>query len=238
MSRAGGPRRTAILIAVVAGAAALFLVGSDVRQRMGFEFSTEGLESLRAWILSLGWKGPLAFTVLVALRGFLFLPSHVVLVLGGISFGVVGGTLWGAVGILLSALLQFGAARILGDDWLQPRLGAQSRVFEERIRRFGPGAVWIFTAHPLGPQTPINLCAGLVAMNVGNFVLAVVLAAPIRAGVYAALGNSVVAWDDATSLYLAVAFVALVCLPLAIPSVRRWLAGAPEDPPRSSEAGA
>lgn len=219
------PRRAAILAAIVLGTGLLFVAGSDLRRRLGVDFSLAGLESLRAWILGLGWRGPLAFTLLVTFRGFLLIPSHIVLILGGIVFGALGGTGWGALGLIASALLQFGAARVLGDDWVQPRLGPNGRAIEERIRRFGPGPVWLLTAHPFGPQTPVNLGAGLVAMDVWRFTLAVALAAPLRAGVYATLGTSAVEWNASTSVGLALAFGVLVFLPLASPSVRRRLAG-------------
>ena len=225
MNGSVGGRRAAVLAAIVLGTGLLFVAGSDLRHRVGVDFSLEGLESLRAWILELGWRGPLAFTLLVTFRGFLLIPSHIPLILGGVVFGALGGTSWGALGLIASALLQFGAARVLGDDWVQPRLGADGRAIEERIRRFGPGPVWLVTAHPLGPQTPVNLCAGLVAMDVWRFALAVALAAPLRAGMYATLGTSAVHWEASTSIGLALAFGVLVLLPLASPSVRRRLVG-------------
>ena len=218
-------RRLAVGAAIVLATGLLFVAGSELRARLGVEFSLEGLERLRAWILGLGWRGPLAFTLLVTFRGFLFIPSHVVLILGGVVYGPLGGTAWGALGLILSALLQFGAARVLGDDWVQPRLGANGRAVEARLRRFGPGAVFLFTAHPLGLQTPVNLGAGLVAMNAWRFALALGLAAPLRAGVYATLGTSVVQWGASTSLGLALAFGVLVLLPLASPAVRRRVLG-------------
>ena len=58
-----------------------------------------------------------------------------------------------------------------------------------------------------------------------RFALALGLAAPLRAGVYATLGTSVVQWDASTSLGLALAFGALVLLPLASPAVRRRVLG-------------
>ena len=125
-------RRLAVGAAIVLATGLLFVAGSELRARLGIEFSLEGLERLRAWILGLGWRGPLAFTLLVTFRGFLFIPSHVVLILGGVVFGPLGGTAWGALGLVLSALLQFGAARLLGDDWVQPRLGANGRAVEAR----------------------------------------------------------------------------------------------------------
>ncbi len=229
------PGRGLVLAGILAVTVALYVVGSDVRQDLGIEFSVEGLETLRMRILGLGWQGPLVFVLLVTFRGFLLIPSHIPLILGGIVFGALAGTSWGALGLLLSALLQFGAARILGDDWVQPRLGADGRAIEERIRRFGPGPVWLLTAHPLGPQTPINLGAGLVAMDLWKFALAVALAAPLRAGVYAMLGTSAVRWNASTSIGLAVAFGIIALLPLASPTLRHRLWGAPAVRPDSKE---
>jgi uncharacterized membrane protein YdjX (TVP38/TMEM64 family) len=147
----------------------------------------------------------------------------VVLILGGLVFGAWGGTLWGAIGLIFSALLQFTAARIFGEDWVRSRLRDGYETLRERIRSLGSALVFVVGAHPAGPMTPTNLAAGLVSLPAWEFTLAVSLAAPLRAGVYSLLGTSILSWGPLVSLAVGVGLVALVLLPLSIPAVRSWV---------------
>ena len=221
-------RRWKPLAVVVGTVGGLFLAGSFVRTELGFEFSMEGLEALRTWVGELGWLGATAYVGLVSFRTFLLLPSYLVLLLGGLAFGAVFGALWGALGLFLSAMLQFGLARLLGDEWVRPRLGERGRMLEDRVRRAGPGVVWAMTAHPAGPATPTNLAAGLASMPLWEFALAIGLGAPLRAAAWAVLGTSILSWGVATSAALTVALGAVLLIPLAIPSVRHFVLGKPE----------
>jgi len=215
------------LVVVLGTVAGLFLAGSFVREELGFEFSIEGLTSVREWVTGLGWLGAAAYVGLVSFRTFLLLPSYLVLLLGGLAFGAMFGALWGALGLMLSSLLQFGLARLLGDEWVRPRLGERGRALEDRVRRAGPGIVWAMMAHPAGPLTPTNLAAGLASMPFWEFALAIALGAPLRAGAWAVLGTSILSWGIGTSAALTVVLGALLVLPLAIPSVRHFVLGKP-----------
>jgi uncharacterized membrane protein YdjX (TVP38/TMEM64 family) len=220
-------RRWKPFVVVVGAVAGLFLAGSFVRAELGFEFSMEGLTTVREWVQGLGWMGATAYVGLVSFRTFLLLPSYLVLLLGGLAFGAMFGALWGALGLFFSAMLQFGLARLLGDEWVRPRLGARGRALEERVRRAGPGVVFAMTAHPAGPITPTNLAAGLASMPLWEFALAIGLGAPLRAGAWAVLGTSILSWGFATSAALAAALGAVLLFPLAIPSVRHFVLGKP-----------
>jgi len=212
---------------------AAFAGGSELRAQLGFSFSLEGLTELRQWVEGLGWLGIAVFVGLVTFRLFLLLPSHVVLILGGLVFGAVGGAVWGALGLVLSAFLQFFAARLLGDDWVRPRLEERHAALEDRIRRLGPAPVFAVTAHPAGPMTPINLAAGLVSLPIWEFALAVVLAAPLRAGLYSVLGTSILSWGPVASVAISLGLVVLVFVPLMIPGIRSWVLGTePSTPPK------
>ena len=213
----------AVSLALVVVAA--FHAGAEASERLGLSFSLEGLEDLRRWVDGLGWLGPTVFVALVTFRLFLLLSSHVVLILGGLVFGVGGGTLWGALGLVFSALLQFFAARLLGEDWVRKRLADRDSIWEDRIRRLGPAPVFVVGAHPAGPPTPINLAAGLVGLPLWEFTLAVALSAAIRAGTYSVLGTSILTWGPGASIAIALGLVILLVLPLSIPAVRHWVLG-------------
>lgn len=203
----------------------LFVAGWAARQQIDVEFSLAGLEALRVWVAGFGWLGPAVFVGLVAFRNFLLLPSALMLVLGGIAFGAVAGTVLGGLGLIVSASLQFGAARVFGDEWVRPRLGEHGRAMEEHLNRAGPWVVALATGHPAGPMTPVHIAAGLSSMHALGFGLAVLLAGPVRAGTYSFMGSSIVEWGFVRSLTVAAVLGALALLPLLHPRVRSWIFG-------------
>jgi uncharacterized membrane protein YdjX (TVP38/TMEM64 family) len=181
--------RRAGAIALCGAVAALFLVGQLARSRLGIDLTPE---SLHEAVRGLGWKGGAAFVALVTFRQFLFLPSAVVLPVGGLVFGARLGTALGALGILISAGLKYAIARGLGREWLRPHFGAAVDAFERRAAAAGPLLVGLVTAHPAGPMSPFYWGAGFAAVPVLSFLLAVGLAAPVRAFAYSFFGSTLV----------------------------------------------
>ncbi|MEM9622488.1 MAG: VTT domain-containing protein [Pseudomonadota bacterium] len=207
-----------------------FMLGSAAQRWLGISFTVDGLESFRLWVQSLGWWGPFVFVLLVIVRLFIGLSSHLVLILGGLAFGVTGGIVWGSVGLLVSAMVLFYLARLLGVDWVQRRFGDQYKTMLERIQRVGAVAIFAITAHPLGLLTPAHLAAGLVGIGAGQFALAVTLAAPIRAAPFAFLGTAVLDLSLGQSLAIAGILLGVFVLPLLFPRVRSWVWGERDKP--------
>lgn len=215
-------RRRLIIVLVLTVA---YVVGSNAQELLGISFSVEGLEDFRVWVEGLGWWGPAVFVVLVIFRLFIGLSSHLILILGGLAFGAVGGIVWGSVGILVSSLVLFYLARLLGADWVQRRFGDQYKSMMARIQRVGVLAILAITAHPVGLLTPAHLAAGLVGLKAGQFTAAVALASPFRAAPYAFLGTAVLDLTGTQSLAITAVLLVVFVVPLLIPSVRAWVWG-------------
>lgn len=214
----------AVLVVVLA------VSGQYVRRQLDLDIGVgssaaieASLQELRDWVQTLGWLGPGIFLGLVVFRQFLLLPSGVVLTVGGLTFGIAGGTLLGSIGIVISALLGFSIARGAGRDLLRPRLGARYLAFERRIERAGAWVVALVTAHPAAPMTTVHVAAGLTSIAVIPFLLAVLIAGTFRAGLYAILGSSIVEIGIWGSLILGVGMLVLGMLPLAHRRARAWL---------------
>ncbi len=208
-----------------------YLLGSTAQEWLGISFTVEGLEGFRNWVESLGWWGPAVFVILVIFRLLIGLSSHLVLILGGLAFGMTGGIIWGSLGLLASALVLFYLARLLGADWVHRRFGDEYRLMLERIQRVGVVAVFAITAHPVGLLTPAHLAAGLVGLNVVQFALALALAAPIRAAPFVVLGTAILDLSVEQSLAIAGGMVVVFILPLFSRRVREWLRGEGSSPP-------
>ena len=209
-------RRLAPLV-FAALVAALVLGGRAVRTSLGIELEAE---SIQGAVAALGWKGPAIFVGLVTFRQFLFLPSALVLPAGGVVFGAFEGTLLGALGIVLSAGLKYGLARSLGRDWLRARFGAAVDAFARHAEAAGPLVVGVATAHPIGPMGPIFWGAGFAAVPVFGFLVAVLLAAPVRAFIFSFFGSTLL--DPGTPRFwiATIVLLAVALLPLAHPGFR------------------
>jgi uncharacterized membrane protein YdjX (TVP38/TMEM64 family) len=212
--------RQALALLVLAAVVLAFGAGREFRASAGIELSPE---SLREYVRGLGPIAPLVFLGMVTFRAALLLPSAVVLTAGGLLFGAPLGALLGGLGLLASALLCFGAGRVMGREWVLSRIPQRLRPFEERAESVGPPLIGLVTAHPMGVMTPLYFAAGLSRIRLGPFLVACALAGPLRAGLYAYFGAQLVdvfspRFWGATALLAAVAL-----LPLAHPRVRRWL---------------
>ena len=202
-----------------------FSLGSSAQEALGISFTVDGLEEFRRWVQGLGWWGPAVFILLVIFRLFIGLSSHLVLILGGLAFGVTGGIVWGSIGVLASALVLFYLARLLGADWVERRFGDDYMAMVARIQRVGVLAVFAITAHPVGLLTPAHLAAGLVNLRASQFAAVVALASPIRTAPYAFLGTAVLDLSRTQSLVIAGVLLLVFVLPLSIPRVREWVWG-------------
>lgn len=190
------------------------------RSALGIEWS---LESLRELVAGLGVWGPAVFVILLALRSVLFIPSQLLLIGAGVCFGLAAGTLYGAIGVTLSAALAFALARWLGREAILSQIPPRFRGILEGAGVGGTAAVvFIGTAYPVGPVSAYHAAAALTGMPAWSFVAAVFPGAAIRAGVYSAFGSRL-GDGDLRGVLLAGGALLLLALPLALPRPRRWI---------------
>ncbi len=218
--RASGLRILLLVVTLVVG-------GQWLRAQLGLNPS---VEAVRAWADGLGWHAPAAFLGLVIVRQLILLPAVMLLTAGGIIFGGLLGTLLGGTGIIVSGLANFALARRLGDtmvpgEW-RPRL--------RRLTARGPMPVLVFagaaTMHPVGPLLAAHWTAGCSTIASSAFLMVVTPASYARAAALATFGSTLTDWGSPVSLAIAVALLAVIVIPLAVPALRRRLFPAPTTP--------
>jgi uncharacterized membrane protein YdjX (TVP38/TMEM64 family) len=201
--------------------AALIGVAWFVRGRLGISWD---LEALRQLVEGLGSWGPIAFVLVVTFRSVLFVPSQLALIAGGICFGIVGGTLYGGLGMLLSGVLVFALTRWLGADAVRSRVpAAVQRALAAAGSKGGALLVGIGTGYPVGNITGYHAAAALTPMRVDLFAFAVALGSLVRAWTYAYFGNAILERSTAESIAIAAGVgLAAALLPLLHPRARAW----------------
>lgn len=192
-----------------------------LRRALGLDLDPESLQQA---VADMGVWGPLAFVGIVAFRVPLGLPSGLVLVGGGLAFGTLTATLCGAIGLTLSAIVYFLAARFTGRASIEARVPARMRPFLDLAgTRIGALFLALGTAYPFGPITMFHLLAGLTGISLIVFVFAVGTGALARSALFTFFGSQLVD-GGVRGLLEASALMALaLALPLLVPRTRRWL---------------
>ena len=220
-------------IAILVGVGLLFWAGAYARGQLGLEFSQDSIVGVVTGLGAWAWG---LYLLIVIFRTFLGLPSAIVLSAGGLVFGLAIGSALGALGIVISAILWYVGARTVGRQWIENRLGARATDFRRRAEAAGPFLVGVSTAHPVGPLTPFHLGSGLAAIPVLPFLLAVVVASPVRASTLSFFGASLLEFGTPRFYTASALVVALALVPLAHRGTRERIFGAfrpmsPEEPP-------
>ncbi|MEM7408918.1 MAG: VTT domain-containing protein [Myxococcota bacterium] len=213
------------------GAVALFAVFLTLRRVIGLEFQPD---SLRGVVEGLGVWAPIAFVGIVAFRVPLGVPSQVVLIGGGLVFGLVQGTIYGAIGLLVSGLVLFLTSRWAGREAVLSRVPGRLRhLFDIAGSRLGALFIAVGTAYPLGPITTYHLIAGVTRMSVIAFALALAVGSLGRAAIYTYFGSSLVEGEMDQVIWAAGVLLLAGLVPLAFPTPRQWILQMLERPAES-----
>jgi uncharacterized membrane protein YdjX (TVP38/TMEM64 family) len=198
----------------------LFVVGGGIlRNALGIEWSTEGIRTL---VSDAGVWAPIIFVSLLVFRILLVIPSVILLPAGGLFFGVVEGSIYGAIGLTLSGLLNFGLVRWAGPQAFRNRISPRFQGILEIARsKAGAGAVAVISAYPFGPITITHLGAAIAGMSFFVYLVAVTIGSLVRSATFSLFGASLVESDRLgwASLAMAGAFI----IPLLFPRSRAWL---------------
>ncbi len=200
---------------------ALVAVFVTLRRAIGIDLDPE---TMRAAVESLGIWAPLAFVGIVVFRIPLLVPSALVLIVGGLLFGTALGTLYGAIGLVVSALVVFLTARWTGRAPIEARIPERLRyVVDIAASRAGAVFIAVGSAYPMSPITSYHLIAGATGMSIPLFLVAAVVGCAGRAALYTYFGNSLLEAEPTQMAIAGGLLLVALLLPLAFPISRAWL---------------
>jgi uncharacterized membrane protein YdjX (TVP38/TMEM64 family) len=208
-------RRWRLLVVVV-----VFVVGAGMlRSALGIEWSTEGV---RAMVADAGVWAPLTFVALLVFRLLLVIPSVILLPAGGLLFGAIEGSLYGTIGLTLSALLNYGLVKWAGPEAFRSRISPRFQGALELARsRAGAAAVTVISGYPFGPITIAHLGAAIAGMSFFTFLVAVATGSLVRSATFSLFGASLVESDRL--VWALSAMTAALLIPLLFPRSRAWI---------------
>jgi len=195
--------------------------GAQLRRSLGIDLD---IESVRSFAEGLGTLGPLLFVGIVAMRSLLALPSQVVLIAAGLCFGTAVGTLVGGAGLMISGTGIFLGVRFAGRSQVEKRAESRfGRFLEASGHRAGAVAIALSSGYPISPLSPIHAAAGLTPMSVALFMLAALCGGLLRAAIFSYFGNALTESNRAAFVYMAIAMLTILTLPLCFAKGRTWL---------------
>lgn len=144
------------------------------------------------WVIGSFQSGgpPLLFVMMIIQALAIPIPSELVLIAGGLAFGVVFGWLVGALGSIVAAVLSFYISRKGGRSLAIRLVGEQGIRFADNwFSRWGAWAVLLGRFAPFIPFDAISYSAGLTSMKLKNFIIPTIIGTLPRALFYASLGG-------------------------------------------------
>lgn len=147
-----------------------------------YRFLLKGItaHSIRNWVNSFGVLAPIAYILVWAILPIFFFPVPILALAGGLSFGLIDGSIYTIIGALINSSLMFWIANLFAKDMVVGYL--KKKMPDKWWNRFmgmkkkeGFFVVFICRLIPVMPYNVINYASGLTEISFSNYSLATVL---------------------------------------------------------------
>lgn len=134
-------------------------------------------QSIRDYVLSFGYVAPLIYIVIWIVLPTIFFPVPILALAGGLSFGLIDGSIYTIIGAMLNSLFMFIIAKVLARDLINSYLKKKLPrkwwdKFENADSKKGFVIVLICRLIPIMPYNVINYVSGLTNISIKNYLLA------------------------------------------------------------------
>lgn len=148
-----------------------------------------GPDEIKNYIDSFGILSPIAYVVILTLLPLLFFPDSVLVIAGGMVFGLFKGVVLTSIGSFLGASVSFYISRILGQKIVSKFLKDKSVNFEKYSKQSGFFIILMLRLIPLFPFKVVSYSAGLSNISFKDFTIATVIGSIPGIVVYTNLGD-------------------------------------------------
>lgn len=138
-----------------------------------------------------GVEGTLLFLAMGALFTAVGLPRQIIAFLAGYAFGLLPGTLLGALAALLGCMTTFLYARFFGRSLLRDRLGKRAARFDQFIHDHPFSMTLLIRLLPVGSNVLTNLAAGISSAHMAPFLAASFIGFLPQTLVFALVGSGI-----------------------------------------------
>ncbi len=211
--------RFALLVALVAA-------GLFAAYQMGLvDWLREGSLQERVLALRGQWWTPLALFGLIVLAGSLPLPTTAAVLVAGAVYGPLSGWLLNWLACMISALVGYALARVLGRDFVARILGPERWAKLDGL--MNQHGFWAMTrARLMLPLSVVNYGAGVSGMRTLPFLGSSVLGMTLPIGVYTYVGHLLLTATTAESTRTlrnaTLVVIAMLAMSMIGPVLRWW----------------
>ncbi len=136
---------------------------------LGSYLSGERLQAMLAGLRG-AWWSPLVHVGLFTLLGAIGVPATPFLIAGAAIFGVLWGTIWSWVGLVLASLAGYLLARALGREFVERIGGSKIQRAEKMLHRGGFLPLLAVRFVPI-PFTLVNAAAAVVGVRLPRYLI-------------------------------------------------------------------
>lgn len=169
-------------------------------------FKGYGPNEIKDYIKSFGIWAPLVYIVILSLLPLLLFPDSVLVIAGGMIFGLFKGTIFTVVGSLIGATIAFYLARLLGQQVVKKIIRKDLVIFKDQSKKSGFFVVLMLRLIPLFPFKIVSYSAGLSDVKFKDFAIATTLGSLPGILVYTNLGDKTMVFGS-KDFYIAVALL-------------------------------
>ncbi|SHJ58129.1 Uncharacterized membrane protein YdjX, TVP38/TMEM64 family, SNARE-associated domain [Hathewaya proteolytica DSM 3090] len=148
-----------------------------------------GPSDIKNFILSKGNLGPVVYIILLTLLPLVLFPDSVLVIGGGMVYGLVWGTILTSIGSLLGGIIAFMLSRKLGRDFVKKITKKDLVMFKEDNKLGGFFVILMLRLIPLFPFKVVSYSAGLSNIKLKDFSIATVIGSLPGIIVYTNLGD-------------------------------------------------
>ncbi len=173
-------------------------------------------EVIRSWIQGKGIWGPVVYVLLLTVLPLVLFPDSVIVIAGGLTFGLLWGTVLTVIGSVLGAAIAFWIARYLGQGVAQRLLKGKLVSFDWEMNGFL--LILLLRLIPLFPFKIVSYSAGISEVNFRPYFWATTLGSLPGILAYVNIGDKSNQVGN-SSFYWAIFFLVALAL-ISIPGKR------------------
>lgn len=168
---------------------------------------------IRDFVLGFGGAAPLIFILLQIFQAIIpFVPGPVLIILAGLSFGIVNGPIYCLIGMSTGASIVFFIGRMYGKRIVHKHVDHSELLkLNKFIKEHGDYAIFLGRALPLFPNDVVSFGAGLEKLRYKHYIIASLLGFLPSVIVYNLLGDQLIkGLVNAKTLVVVFSIIALI----------------------------
>ena len=185
-----------------------------------------GPNEIKDFIQAKGVMASIVYVIILSLLPLLLFPDSVIVIAGGMAFGLVEGTILTSIGSLIGAAISFFISRKLGQGFVKKLVKKDLVIFDKENSQKGFFLILMLRLIPIFPFKIVSYSAGLADVRFKDFAIATVVGSLPGIIVYTNLGDKTTAWGS-SDFYLSIAL--LIALFLASFVLKKIFASKGED---------